>query len=105
MILLCIILFDNGFADQSIIFCDDFYDNSVTLVSEDEAHISTHTQCCCVSGFKVHVVVGQPLQTCTNQWNDTIRCASQIPNLLTGVYGILNCCPNITGSFYLGDGV
>ena len=31
-----------------------------------------HKCICCVSGFKVHVVVGQPLQTCTNQRNDTI---------------------------------
>lgn len=105
MILLCIILFDNGFAAQSLIFCDDFYANSIILVSEDDPDISMHTQRCCVSGFKAHVVVGQPLQTCANQRNDTIQCASDVPNLLTGVYGILNCCPNITTSFYLGDGI
>ena len=76
------------------------------IVSED-SDVSTHTRRCCTSGSKEYVIVGGFLQRCSDlyQRNDTIQCAFQIPNSLTGVSGILNCCPDITKSFYLGSGV
>ena len=104
-VILLWLIFDCGFA-QSVVVCDDFYANSVLIVSDD-SDVSTHTRRCCTSGFKEYIVIGGPLQVCSNQdqRNDTIRCISQIPNSLTGVSGILNCCPDLTHSFYLGSGV
>ena len=107
-VLLLWMFFECGFATQSFVVCDDFYANSLLILSED-SHISTITRQCCTSGFKQHIVLGlgRPLQMCSNreQRNDTIRCVSPISNTLTGVSGILNCCPDVSHSFYLGSGI
>lgn len=103
-VILLWIIFDCGFS-ASVITCDDFYGNSISILSED-SDVSANARRCCTSGFKNYVVVGGPLRMCSDQYdqrNDTIWCASQIPNSLTGVSGILNCCPDATKSFYLGS--
>ena len=105
-VLLLWMFFECGFAAQSLVICDDFYANSVLILSED-SRVSTVTRQCCTSGFKQHIVIGGPLQVCSNreQRNDTIQCVSPISNSLTGVSGILNCCPDVSHSFYLGSGI
>jgi hypothetical protein len=70
--------FGCGFAAQSLVICDDFYANSVLILSE-ENRISTLTRQCCTSGFKQYIVVGSggplDLHVCSNQQQriDTIR--------------------------------